>query len=72
MSNKEEIELLKEVIEFIRYPHYFTSEGKRIHKEDFDKEPKLGSTVEKQPKGKYKVLTNNTNSDCVNGVCPIK
>ena len=55
-------------IEFINYPFVFTDEGSRHHVQEINGTPRVGAELDKE----LKVLSNVTNSDCVNGVCPIR
>lgn len=55
-------------IEFINYPYVFTDEGTRIHVEDIKGTPRVGSEIDSQ----MTIMNSNANSDCVNGVCPIR
>ncbi len=55
-------------IEFINYPYVFTDEGTRIHVEDIKGTPRVGSEIDEQ----MTIMNSNANSDCVNGVCPIR
>lgn len=55
-------------IEFINYPYVFTNEGSRHHIEDIKGTPRIGAELDLE----LNVVSNNANSDCVNGVCPIR
>lgn len=75
MSKEEEINVIKaikESVEFIQHPNYFTNHGNRYSFAETDGTPHVGSEVEKQESGRVKVLSSTTNSDCVGGVCPIR
>lgn len=55
-------------VEFINYPYVFTDEGTRHHVEEINGTPRVGSEIDKN----MTVQSNTMNSDCVNGVCPIR
>lgn len=55
-------------IEFINYPFVFTDAGTRHHVEELNGTPRVGSEIDEQ----LNVLNSTSNSDCVNGVCPIR
>lgn len=55
-------------VEYINYPFVFTDDGKRINVAEIKGTPRVGSELDED----LKVLNNTTNSDCVNGVCPIR
>lgn len=55
-------------IEFINYPFVFTDEGSRLHVEEIQGTPRVGAELDND----LNVMSNVTNSDCVNGVCPIR
>ena len=55
-------------IEFINYPYVFTDEGSRHHVEDIKGTPRIGAELDVD----LNVLSSTANTDCVNGVCPIR
>ncbi len=55
-------------IEFINYPFVFTDQGSRHHVEEIKGTPRVGAELDSE----LNVLSNTMNSDCVNGVCPIR
>lgn len=65
-------------VQAILYPWAFIedADGKIIGRFDVDREfndqPYKDASVEKNDNGKWDVTGNNTDDNCVNGVCPIK
>jgi len=55
-------------IEFIAHPYVFTDKGTRHHIKEIKGTPRIGSELDEE----LNVLNSNANSDCVNGVCPIR
>lgn len=55
-------------IDFIQYPFVFTDAGSRHLVEDIKGTPRVGAELDNE----LNVMSNVTNSDCVNGVCPIR
>lgn len=55
-------------IEFINYPYVFTDEGTRHEISEINGTPRVGAMLDEE----LNVLNNAVDSDCVNGVCPIK
>lgn len=55
-------------VEFINYPFVFTDAGTRHHVEDIKGTPRVGSELDAE----LNVMNSTSNSDCVNGVCPIR
>ena len=59
------------------FPPYVFMENKdgvadRVQISDFEDSPRLNAGAIKLDNGKYKTTTNETDPDCVGGVCPIK
>lgn len=59
-------------IDFIQPPFVFTADGKRLVLDKIDGNVRIGSSIEEQENGRWKVVGNNVDPDCVGGVCPIK
>ena len=60
------------IINFIQFPHVYTDTGERILIADCVQQPRVGDRLELDEDMKlYKVYKSN-DSDCSNGVCPIK
>ena len=59
-------------IQHIDYPFVFLSNGERVRVSDFKESPRVGATVTKTVDGMYAIKGVSNDSDCVNGVCPIK
>lgn len=55
-------------IEFINYPFVFTDAGTRHHVQEINGTPRVGSELDDE----LNVKSSTSNSDCVNGVCPIR
>jgi len=55
-------------IEFINYPYVFTDEGTRHNISEINGTPRVGSVLDEA----LNVMSQDVDSDCVNGVCPIK
>lgn len=55
-------------IEFINVPYVFTDAGTRHEIREINGTPRVGAMLDEQ----LNVLNNTVDSDCVNGVCPIK
>ena len=55
-------------IEFINYPFVFTDEGTRHNISEINGTPRVGAMLDNQ----LNVLNNAVDSDCINGVCPVK
>ena len=62
----------KVIIEAVQYPIFITKCGKGLHKNQITGEPGIGVVLEKHDLGWKVVSKGLDNSDCVNGVCPIK
>lgn len=60
------------IITHIQYPYVFTDTGTRISVEDINTTPKVGGRLISSENDKYDIQMTSDNSDCVNGVCPIK
>lgn len=60
------------IITHIQYPYVFTDTGARISVEDINTTPKVGGRLISSENDKYDMQMTSDNSDCVNGVCPIK
>ena len=58
-------------IEFIKHPFVYTDSGERIEIGEIIGNPKVGSELELE-NGKYKVMANTSDTECVGGVCPVK
>ena len=64
-------------VDFIHYPFCFTDDGRRIEIAKIDGLVNVGSELAENAENgndskPFKVLSNNANSDCVNGVCPAR
>lgn len=55
-------------IEFINYPYVFTDKGSRHNISEINGVPRVGSVLDEA----LNVMSQDSDSDCVNGVCPIK
>lgn len=55
-------------IEFINYPYVFTDEGTRHNIGEIKGIPRVGSVLDES----LNVLSQDVDSDCVSGVCPVK
>lgn len=55
-------------IEFISYPFIFTDKGTRHHVSEITGTPRVGSELDED----LNVVSSTANTDCVNGVCPIR
>jgi hypothetical protein len=55
-------------IEFINYPYVFTDAGTRHSINEIKGTPRVGAMLDEA----LNVLNQAVDSDCVNGVCPIK
>ena len=55
-------------IEFINYPYVFTDKGTRHNVSEIKGTPRVGAMLD----GNLKVQNNVVDSDCINGVCPVK
>jgi len=55
-------------IEFINYPYVFTDAGTRHNVNEIKGTPRVGAMLDQD----LQVMNNAVDSDCVNGVCPIK
>ena len=62
---------MEAVIEMIIYPWAYTKCGKRIRVAGILGNPSVGATIEGSG-DKWKVKGISNDSDCPNGVCPIK
>jgi|BioPla2DNA2_1021312.scaffolds.fasta_scaffold100509_1 hypothetical protein len=58
-------------IVFIQYPYVFTNNGKRLNINEIAGHIKVGAMIE-EVEGKYKIVGNYNDSECVSGVCPIR
>lgn len=58
-------------IEHINFPSLFTDTGDKIDIKDIIGVPRVGSELV-PVNGMYKVQASTNDSECVNGVCPIK
>lgn len=59
-------------IEFIQYPFAFTDEGHRVSIDTIHGIPRVGSELVVRADGDYDVKASTNDSECVNGVCPVK
>lgn len=59
------------VIVFIKHPYCFTDDGERLNLDDIEGTPKVGSELKKF-KDKYLIKAVTSDSECVNGVCPVR
>jgi len=55
-------------IEFINYPYVFTDAGTRHNISEIKGTPRVGAMLDET----LNVLNQAMDSDCVNGVCPVK
>lgn len=55
-------------IEFIAHPYVITDQGTRHHIKEIKGTPRIGCELDEE----LNVISSNANSDCVNGVCPIR
>lgn len=55
-------------IEFINYPYVFTTEGTRHNVSEITGIPRVGAILDKA----LNVLSQDIDTDCINGVCPVK
>lgn len=55
-------------IEFINFPYVFTDAGTRHDIKEINGTPRVGAMLDEN----LNVLNNAVDSDCINGVCPIK
>ena len=55
-------------IDFINYPFVFTDAGTRHEISEIKGTPRVGAILDEE----LNVLGSSVDSDCVNGVCPIK
>jgi hypothetical protein len=55
-------------IDFINYPFVFTDEGTRHQINEIKGTPRVGAMLDEE----LNVLNNAVDSDCINGVCPVK
>ncbi len=55
-------------IDFINYPFVFTDEGTRHQISEIKGTPRVGAMLDAE----LNVLNNAVDSDCINGVCPVK
>ena len=60
------------LIEHIVFPFVYTSTGNRILIDNIVGTPRVGYSLVFIEDGKYKVEAQTSDSDCVNGVCPVK
>lgn len=44
----------------------------RVRIQDFNNQPRLNAGAEKLDNGTWEATSNNTDPDCVGGVCPVK
>ena len=58
-------------IEYINYPVVYTSAGHRIEIKDIVGTPRLGSELIEED-GMYIVQAVSVDTECVNGVCPVR
>lgn len=56
----------------IQFPFVITDDGQQIKIGDIDGHPKVGSNLVGTSDGYYEVVANASDSDCVNGVCPVR
>jgi hypothetical protein len=59
-------------VEYISYPFVYTDDGNRIDITNIVGHPKVGSELIVREDGEYCVQAVTSDSECVNGVCPIK
>jgi hypothetical protein len=65
-------------IEFINYPYVYTDNGMRIDIDAINGNPKVGAELVENEfelggvNGYYNVLVITSETECVNGVCPVK
>lgn len=55
-------------IEFINYPYVFTDQGTRHEISEIKGTPRVGAVLDAD----LNVLSSAVDTDCVNGVCPVK
>lgn len=55
-------------IEFINYPYVFTDAGTRHNVTEIKGTPRVGAMLDQD----LQILNNAVDSDCINGVCPVK
>ena len=59
-------------IEYITYPYVYTDDGYRFEIDKITEGiPRVGSEIIRTTDG-YKVLASGDQSECVNGVCPVR
>lgn len=59
-------------IEYINYPVVYTSAGHRIEIKDIVGTPSVGSDLIEEEDGMYIVQAVSADTECVNGVCPVR
>lgn len=59
-------------IEYIQYPFVFTDSGERIDIENIKGIPRVGAELSKINIKEYEVQAVTSDSECVNGVCPVR
>ena len=59
------------IITYINYPYVYTDIGKRINIEKIEGNPVVGSQLVENDYT-YKVMAATSDSECVNGVCPVR
>ncbi len=55
-------------IDFINYPFVFTDAGTRHQINEIKGTPRVGAVLDDE----LNVLSNAVDTDCINGVCPVK
>lgn len=56
---------------FIAYPYAFTADGKRVDIRHIEGTVRVGANLQESD-GKFKVICNTMDSDCVSGQCPVR
>jgi hypothetical protein len=65
---------MKHELLLFQSPNFITRDNLAISKKLIKGQPRIGVMVEEFEEGDYlyRVVQNNTDSDCVGGVCPIR